>query len=286
MGRLSTQGFAGIWGMVRGSRWVPAILGAALVFALPSVAQTNEFPDLIVNEARLNDFDFRNTIIPGRVHIRLSNSTPNIGLGPLELFPGNVTGEGQQVFQRVQISGGGFFDRFAGSFVFHVAHNHFHFEDWAKFSIREVLPGDGVGKILAGGRKTSFCLLDSTRYFGQTPAGPVPLVPQFVLCGDAQQGISVGWEDIYFKELPDQWIDITNLGPGTYWLESEVDPSNRIQEMDETNNVGRIKITILPGDLPPIVPVPLHPRLWIVASVMLGALGAVALRRRPGMRRP
>ena len=92
--------------------------------------------------------------------------------------------------------------------------------------------------------KTSFCLVDSATYDSSLPNYTNR---QFNSCDDDEQGVSVGWEDIYFWNLPDQWIDVTGISPGEYWLESEVDPENHFWEEDDTNNVARVKLVIAPG---------------------------------------
>ena len=88
----------------------------------------------------------------------------------------------------------------------------------------------------------------------------------------------MGWEDIYFKNLPDQWIDITGLTPGEYWLESEVDPEDHFLELDETNNVDRIKLVIGVDTLPVPDEIPLHPRLPWLLSFMIVLSSAAILR--------
>ena len=277
--------------MSRISRFSLASLILTALFITPTTrAQQDLIPDLVINPARLADHAFVNNVIPGKVHIILSNAVANIGWGPLIIYPtaGNTETFRQSVFQRVLIdlngNGNGtdpsddHFDRAAGNFIFHPSHNHFHVDNWAQYFIREVLPGDGVGKILHGGHKTSFCLLDSATYDGQPSLGNRG--PRFFFqCGTTFQGISVGWEDLYPKELPDQWIDITSLLPGEYWLESVVDPLNLILEVDETNNIDRIKLVIAPGDLPAPIPVPLLPRLLWIELCMVMLVGILGLQR-------
>ena len=51
-----------------------------------------------------------------------------------------------------------------------------------------------------------------------------------------QMGTSEGWRDVYSFILPLQWIDVTNVVPGNYYLAARPDPNNRIQETDESNN--------------------------------------------------
>ena len=48
-------------------------------------------------------------------------------------------------------------------------------------------------------------------------------------------GISTGWRDVYERTLPFQYIDVSNLQPGHYWLRSQVDPNNLLRESNEVN---------------------------------------------------
>lgn len=259
-----------------------ACFGLAALLLPPGAASAGDLlPDLIVNPDTLQDHEFVTDIIPGRLHIRLSNSTPNIGEGPMIIQAGEILDGEQIVLQEIFDDFGGSRTRPAGVFVFHPSHNHFHINNWAQYHIREVLPGDGVGDILYSGYKTSFCLLDSRVYTGPEPiAGVPPGSPQFFTCSDDRQGISVGYEDLYDKSLPDQWIDVTGLQPGEYWLESVVDPKDQILELDETNNTDRIKLVIAPGDLPTPDEIPLNPRLpWALAAVLVLTGGGILARR-------
>jgi len=99
--------------------------------------------------------------------------------------------------------------------------------------------------VVAGGQKTSFCLVDVAPYDLTLPNAS-PAASGFG-CG-TQQRISVGWEDIYEPYTPGQQIDITGLAPGQYWLEAVVDPDNHLREANENNNVGRTLVTIGPGE--------------------------------------
>jgi hypothetical protein len=258
-----------------------------LVLIMPIAhGQTDLLPDLVTDEGLLSDYEFVNDIVPGWVHIRLTNAVANIGLGSMRVIPeaGDLGTLRQPVLQRIGVDDDNdliedsTWDRLAGEFVFHPSHNHFHVAGWAQFRIREVLPGNGVGKILYTGKKTSFCLLDSARYFDQPAQGIVPLLPVFRSCGVSIQGVSVGWEDIYTKELPDQWIQINGILPGEYWIESEADPDNVILELDETNNVSRIKITITAGEVPDALPVRIQTRFLVLLTCMLMSMGAIQLR--------
>ena len=119
-------------------------------------------PDMICRESNLYDNDISTSVEAGRVHLRLSNGTANLGLGQLHIFgvEGGPDDELQEVYQRVFADDGSYYDRLSGKFIYHPTHGHVHFEDWAIYHLREILPGDGVGPILASGEKTSFCLID------------------------------------------------------------------------------------------------------------------------------
>lgn len=181
--------------------------------------------------------------------LRLTSAIANIGEGALELRGGDTHGTQQDVYQRLFDTDGSYTDVLAGTFVYHVEHDHIHFEEFAEFRLRAVTADGGIGDIVADGDKISFCLLDVERY-GTQGTG----VPHYLSCGQIQ-GISVGWADVYDRGLPGQSIEITNLPDGEYWLEVVADPLNHIIESDETNNVTQIKINLVrPIDNNPIAP--------------------------------
>ena len=180
------------------------------------------------------------TEIPGRLLLRLSTAVANQGRGAMELRGSTLNADGtQNVLQRVYHEGGGFHDQLAGTFTYHEAHSHIHFDNFAAYRLRAVTAGNGVGDVTAAGDKVSFCLLDIDRFNPNIPGSPASRV--YNSCGQVQ-GISAGWADVYDDSLPDQWIDVTDVAPGQYWLEVIADPDNRLQETDETNNVTRILI--------------------------------------------
>lgn len=179
---------------------------------------------------------------PGHLLLRLTTAIANGGDGPLELRGGSHTTTGQNVYQRIYNENSTYSERLAGTFTYHPAHHHTHFDDFASYRLRGVTPSGGVGKILRGGSKLSFCLTDSDEYNMELPhAAPGG---DYFECNSKKQGISVGWTDVYYYTLPDQWIDITNIKPGKYWLEVVADPHNRILESNEKNNTTRLLINL------------------------------------------
>jgi len=224
---------------------IPAALLALLLLPGATHAAVDLLPDVITVPEDLLDAKPDWDIEAGCVHMRFSNATANIGTGPAEIYgaePPNPDGS-QDVYQRVYRDDGSSWDRFAGTFIFHPTHNHIHFEGWALYSLRALLPDNGVGPVLYQGEKISFCLLDSHRYAWWLPGAPPEHV--YVDCDDFQ-GISVGWEDYYRYDLPGQSLRMCGIAGGTYWLESEVDPDNRLLESDDGNNVARVQVVIPP----------------------------------------
>jgi hypothetical protein len=240
-----------------GTNYYLSIRGAAGAagFALLSWEQPNgigasKLPDIFVWTNAPNEFlygwflDLEEPTEPGRTLLRVSTATPNIGTGPLELRGSSTT---PGVYQRVFRVDGSYYDRFAGNFTFHPGHGHLHFDNWINLHLRSVLTNNGVGDIIASGDKTSFSIFDLTRY-SSPPGSP----NSGVYSGGLVQGLSVGWADVYSANLPDQWIDVTDVPSGQYWLEAIVDPANNILESNESNNVSRILIDLLvPSSQPP-----------------------------------
>jgi lysyl oxidase/Ig-like domain-containing protein len=121
-------------------------------------------------------------------------------------------------------------------FTYDPCHGHYHFEHFAEYRLLDM-----SGAQVAVGTKVGFCLLD---YYAWDPNA----APGSVYTCD-YQGLQRGWADIYMSSLPCQWVDITGLPGGTYILELEVDPHNRIAEADESNNITRVPVSF--PDCPP-----------------------------------
>jgi PKD repeat protein len=88
-------------------------------------------------------------------------------------------------------------------FTFDPCHSHYHYAGYAEY-----LLFDANGALMPNiGFKNGFCVLDLS-----CPAG---IAAQYS-CGN--MGITAGCADIYSSSLTCQWIDVTNVPAGTYYL--------------------------------------------------------------------
>lgn len=128
-----------------------------------------------------------------------------------------------------------------GKFVWHPAHGHYHFEDFATYELRKIrkdAPDMRPQGLVAGGDKVSFCLIDG--YPENEDASPTERVPHPLylscLAGAGQQGISSRWVDAYGKSLEGQQIVLDGVRSGAYALVITTDPENRLLEASDANN--------------------------------------------------
>lgn len=177
----------------------------------------------------------------GTYTLRFNTTSWNHGRGPLELVAGQVdTGSGkQQVYQRVYLSDGTSFLHLAGWFEWHPTHNHFHFDDYATYTLQ---PINAPGGSLRTGEKTTFCVMDNTKMDTTLPGAPAAAV--YSTCGSQIQGMSVGWGDTYGSQLPGQEIDFTDNADGIYQLKIEVDPRLLLIEADHSDNTSCVLLNI------------------------------------------
>ncbi len=242
--------------------WSAAFLSVVLILfpglSLPAqqgacATQTGpKMPDLIVDANLLRSQIFL--------------STENYGGSTCTVQEGCVSGPGKHLLLRFNGSTAniGKTDLVIGDpaacgtlFVFDQCHQHYHFKDFATYRVwtqaayqtwvasRDLTQPVSVGinaqlldMATANGqlvsvRKQGFCLTDDGAFL--PTAGPA----FFQNCFN-NQGISVGWEDIYAPQIPCQFIEIDSLTDGTYVLEMHVNPEHVLPESNYVNNTAAV----------------------------------------------
>jgi hypothetical protein len=244
--------------MVAGGLVLSVVGGPSDAGARP--AGEDHLPDL----QTLPPSDTRIDTSGGRKLLRFSNTVVNLGDGRLELRPENPsllssllsTVGTSRIYQVIYThdQAGGWAkarERFAGTAQFHSAHNHWHFEKFARYELYTVAADGSLGSSLNRvSEKTTFCVIDTTRVSTTIEHAEAQ---RYVLCGrNDVTGISVGWGDTYGYQLDGQWIDVAGLPNGNYWLVSTADYAQRIQESRENNNQAQLKIAISGNSVAPI----------------------------------
>jgi len=239
------------------------LLAGALVLAPHVKGQATGMPDLIVDQASLRQHWVVRTedlpatfcsvqeggITPGEHRlVRFTVSTPNIGDADLAIGDPNVHIAAND-----------------GLFEFATCHNHYHFRHYALYQLIDPATGQ-----VWRAAKHGFCMIDLEKVQGFT--GDADNKPHFVSCGrvgiPGNQGISMGWADVYIWKLGGQYFILDGgdgqpeVPPGDYIIRITVNPPfvaaagepcpnvdpagfcHTLPESDYANNVAQVSITI------------------------------------------
>ena len=209
------------------------LVASLLAVAFPAQSATALFPNLRALPAS----DLHLATDAGITYLQFSATNANDGVGPLELIAGEIGGGSRDVSQRTYNDDGTFTDRLAGTFEWHADHNHFHFEDFALYTLQ---PVNAPGAAQRTSSKTTFCVMDTDRYNTKLPGAPKR--PVYNRCDRDIQGMSVGWADTYGYYLAGQAIAVTQSGD--YRLTIEVDPKNQLVELSDLDNQSEVLVRI------------------------------------------
>jgi hypothetical protein len=181
--------------------------------------------------------------------LRFNGYVHNIGPGALDFRGSRGTPDPQEpatppmnVFQRVYNSDGTYSEEPSSAQMIYVnadGHHHWHLQHVAYYSLWNAQQSAEV----APAQKVGFCLEDSQRMEETGPEKAVYSDEEDAPFGsrefcrqyqpeatDVYEGISEGWRDVYESNLAFQWVDVSNVAPGEYWLRAEADPEHFIQE--------------------------------------------------------
>ena len=241
----------GIGGVVDGAEGLPDQVAGTAEEELDRVLPPERaLPDLVPNVTEVVILrpifwdEVNQTVGVRPPELAFDTHSQNLGPVPLDLLSDDLTNQaGTSVSQcvawttdfvcreRTQV----------GGFSWHDEHKHFHFNDFASYQFRRVLP-DGTPDYSAAGLvglsdKVSFCLIDSQQV--REDAFPYP---RYSRCDATNQGISPGWADIYGSSLPGQSFPVADVPDGRYVVIVDMNKAGHALESDATNN--RIEVTV------------------------------------------
>ena len=127
-------------------------------------------------------------------------------------------------------------------------HDHWHLLPFMRYELRR----PSSFKLVVRDRKTGFCLGDRINADPDTALPNEPENPVYRSnCGlgerqwrEIEEGISVGWSDVYEPWRDGQYIDVTGLAPGKYVLVHRVNPGRRLVESNYANNASSVLLRL------------------------------------------
>jgi hypothetical protein len=114
---------------------------------------------------------------------------------------------------------------------YHDCHGHYHLLGYATYELKT-----SDGTLVGIGQKQSFCILDSVRVVqGYSSMG----------FDCSYQGLSPGWADIYPRGVTGQWVDVSGVPEGDYFLWLSVNPTGVLLEVDDQQpNVAVVPVHV------------------------------------------
>jgi hypothetical protein len=211
-------------------------------------AASDRLPDLAM--ARLRHIGTTKTA-DGRRLLRFSAIIVNVGVGPFELQSQRPNTSSSWSVRQVVYNDAGdsrTVDTPSVRLVYEGdGHDHWHVKDLEEYRL---VPLRNTSRDRIG-QKVGFCFFDNYQYELLPGAAQAPVYRRRG-CGTRnsvrlQNGLSVGWGDIYHRSLPGQYIDITDLPNGIYRLRATADQANFFLESNDANNSTWVDLWIQAG---------------------------------------
>ena len=188
-----------------------------------------------------------------RFRLGFVSASENVGEGALVVRGQrpDETGPEMTADQIVALEGGGIAVRpGVGSLVYveEDTHEHWHLLEFMSYELRRVRDFS----LVVRDHKSGFCLgdrydADSARLLPGEPAGRV----YNTNCGPKErslltieEGISVGWGDVYEAWRDQQYLDVTGLAAGRYVLVHRVNAGRPLGESRYGNNASSVRISL------------------------------------------
>jgi hypothetical protein len=189
----------------------------------------------------------------GQFLLAFSAGIENLGAGTLNVVgyrdsvAGNVPNPNTMpAYQRLYHSDGSCDEVKIGTMSYHDVHHHYHLDGVMKYELL-----DAKLRPVKPNSKVAFCLADIAVVDPTLPG--VPKAPAYNGCDPNKQttyvnmGTSVGWEDVYDKQLFGQNFDVTDLmgrPQAQYFIRQTVDEAGIIFEQNDANNTTGVWVTL------------------------------------------
>ncbi len=238
--------------------------GLGLAGGATGVGPAEALPDMVSDAptgAVLQTYVDADLTKPHRLLLRFNGFVHNQGTGPLEIVGRTPVNQTMTVTaQRIYDTSGAFVREDTSrnpATIYETAdgHNHWHL----RAAVRYALYDSAKSVEVAPSQKVGFCLADSVHVDAFGPASIVysqsensplgfcmrnkPTAPQVLM------GVSSGWRDNYPASVAFQWVDVSDVRPGSYWLAASSDPGNVVIESSESNNGAAFAASpsVIPG---------------------------------------
>jgi hypothetical protein len=125
-------------------------------------------------------------------------------------------------------------------------HNHWHFEQFARYTLLNVNKSVAVAS-----HKVGFCIgaSDPVNLLAPHAVWQPPVIGLTGQCGSptalwVRETLPVGWGDTYFQTVAGQSFDITHVPNGTYYIEVTANPQRVLYETSVRNDVSLRKVIL------------------------------------------
>jgi hypothetical protein len=188
----------------------------------------------------------------GHVLLRATSDVESRGRGPMELRGRRDGWHSMRVNQRIYKRGGGHITLRTGATLHftdvgaYFGGSYWKVHQLARFELRRVRPGGGLGPVLRTSPKLNYCLrdLERTRPGRRSPSyRHYPGCRQDPFIHHDVLGTSVGWSDVYPAAYSKQWIDVAGLR-GCFAYVMTVDPKQHLFESSESDNTSSVRVRL------------------------------------------
>lgn len=188
----------------------------------------------------------------GHVLLRATSDVESRGRGPMELRGRRNGWHSMRVNQRIYKRGGGHITLPTDATLHftnvgaYFGGSYWKVHQLARFELRRVQPGGGLGPVLRTSPKLNYCLrdLERTRPGRRSPSTRhYPGCRQDPFIHHDVLGTSVGWSDIYPAAYSKQWIDVAGLR-GCFAYVMTVDPKHHLFESNENDNTSSVRVRL------------------------------------------